>query len=529
MSPIDPSTRQSIEQALLERDIPRAADLAEAALAWGQRDPMLFNLAAWKLEEAGDFHAALELLNQALTLAPGDPNIVGAIGAVLRKQGNLREALKQLDEAIRLDPTAASPWLERGMALETGGSLEAALASYQRAAQLDPASASAFGGVASIASRRGNLDVAEQFGERALEIDPLDPPGAAGFARTRIEQGRPDDALAILDRVLAADLRDENLANLASLKGDALDRLGRHGDAFAAYSTANRGTARRLESLDVGAESHHDLAERLGREFAGLDQWPGSNADSSPAPSFLIGYPRSGTTLVENVLASISGVEALEERPTLSAGDDYLQPGGLARLAKANRTKLNKLRKAYWDYVSAAGIDVGGKLFIDKDPLKGLYLPMIARLFPAAKIIVMRRDPRDVVWSCFKSNFAPTSAGAGFTGLERGARHYDALMRTQQQFLAGLRLDCHELRYEALVADFDGETQRLCGFLGTEWSVEMRDFARTARRRGVSTMSAGQVNKPLYDGSRQWQRYEEQLRPILPILQPWVERFGYSS
>ena len=79
------------------------------------------------------------------------------------------------------------------------------------------------------------------------------------------------------------------------------------------------------------------------------------------------------------------------------------------------------------------------------------------------------------------------------------------------------------------MADFDAETKRLCDFLGAEWTEEMRDFARTARRRGVSTMSASQVSKPLYDGSRQWQRYEEQLRPILPILQPWVERFGYSG
>jgi hypothetical protein len=187
------------------------------------------------------------------------------------------------------------------------------------------------------------------------------------------------------------------------------------------------------------------------------------------------------------------------------------------------------LRRAYWEHVAAAGIDANGKLFLDKDPLKGLALPLIARLFPAAKVIVMRRDPRDVVWSCFRSNFAPTPAAAEFTDLERAARHYDAVMRTQERFLALLPLARHELHYEALVADFDGETRALTGFLGADWSEEMRDFAATARRRGVSTMSAAQVGKPLYDGSRQWQRYEEQLRPILPILAPWVERFGYAG
>jgi hypothetical protein len=103
------------------------------------------------------------------------------------------------------------------------------------------------------------------------------------------------------------------------------------------------------------------------------------------------------------------------------------------------------------------------------------------------------------------------------------------MMRTQEAFLAGPPIARHELRYEALVADFEAETHRLCDFLGIAWSTDIGDFAKTARRRGVSTLSASQVGKPLYDGSRQWRRYEAQLQPVLPILQPWVERFSYAE
>nr|WP_283937940.1 sulfotransferase [Sphingomonas caseinilyticus] len=520
---------QAIEQALVERDIARAADLAEQALANGARDPMLLNLVAWKLEEAGEYDASRQLLDEALSLSPGDPSIIGAIGAVLRKQGKLGDALRTLDEAIKLDPTAAAPWLERGMALETGGSLEPAMASYRRAAELDPQSASAFGGVAAVASRRGDFDVALQFAERALLLDPLDPQGAAGMARIDIERGRADSALPILDAALASNLSDANRSNLAGIRGDALDRLGRYAEAFDAYAESKRVSARRFEQLGVDGETQRELADRIASEFTSIDNWPGDVTSAASDPAFIIGFPRSGTTLVENMLASIPGVVALEERPTLAASEQYLGEGGLARFASASASELEELRQAYWQVVRAAGVDPDGKLFVDKDPLKGLMLPLIARLFPAARIIVMRRDPRDVVLSCFRSNFALTAAALEFTDLERTAHHYDAVMRTQEAFLAALPLARHELRYEALVADFETETRQLCDFLGVEWSEDMRDFAQTARRRGVSTMSATQVTKKLYDGSKQWRRYEERLRPILPILDPWVKSFGYSA
>ena len=520
---------QAIEQALVERDISRAADLAEQALGEGSREPMLLNLVAWKLEEAGAFDASRQLLDEALALSPGDPSIIGAIGAVLRKQGKLGEALRKLDEAIQLDPTAAAPWLERGLALETGGSLEPALASYRRAAELDPQSASAFGGVAAVASRRGDLDVALQFAEHALSLDPLDPQGAAGMARIDIEQGRAESALPILEAALGSNLSDANRSNLAGIRGDALDRLGRYAEAFEAYTESKRVSAGRFEQLGADGETQRELADRLAGEFAAIENWPGDVTGANSDPAFIIGFPRSGTTLVENMLASIPGVLALEERPTLAASELYLREGGLARFASVSASELEELRQGYWQVVRAAGADPSGKLFIDKDPLKGLMLPLIARLFPAARIIVMHRDPRDVVLSCFRSNFALTPAALEFTDLERAARHYDAVMRAQEAFLAALPLARHELRYEALVADFETETRRLCEFLDVEWNEGMRDFAQTARRRGVSTMSATQVTKKLYDGSKQWLRYEEQLRPILPILEPWVQRFGYSG
>ena len=162
------------------------------------------------------------------------------------------------------------------------------------------------------------------------------------------------------------------------------------------------------------------------------------------------------------------------------------------------------------------------------DPLKTMDLPLIGRLFPAATIIVMRRDPRDVLLSCFRQNFAASPIAFEFTTLARAARHYDALMRLQRHSLLRMANPVFELRYEELVADFDGVTQRLCTALGLEWSAALRDFGATARQRNVSTASVGQVRRGLYNGGGQWQRFAVQLAPVLPILQPWIDEFGYA-
>ncbi len=243
----------------------------------------------------------------------------------------------------------------------------------------------------------------------------------------------------------------------------------------------------------------------------------------------MLGYPRSGNTLVENILASLPNVVALEERPTLVEADMAFltSADGLAKFSALTEGELQPYRQAYWYKVAAAGIKAEGQCFVDMDPLKGSRLPLISRLFPDARVLLMRRDPRDVVWSCFHTHFALTNAAMDYTTLERAARHYDAMMRLIDSALRRLPLKVLPVSYEALVRDFDTETRKICDFAGLSWSPELRSFDRTAKTRGVSTASAGQVRKGLYDGSRQWERYAEYLEPVFPILQPWIDQFGY--
>jgi tetratricopeptide (TPR) repeat protein len=488
----------------------------------------------------GDFSKADALFDQALKLEPGNPATLTSLAIHYRNQNRNRDAVLACDEAIQNYPDYADAWLERGAILGGGGSSEAARASFARAAVLNPSLAAAHAGLASLDAREGNASAARDHAARALAIDPDNATAINAMASAELSSGDAAGALALVEPLITR-LREPSLErSLAhSFAANAQDRLGHHATAFQHYSAANVDFTAIHAAAAEGDLDQTNFIEAL---TAGIvhAEW-----HTAPAPQpanaakqhiFLIGYPRSGTTLVENILASLPGVHALEERPTLVAADTDFIAGnraeivaGLQRFSILDSAELETYRAAYWDKVAASGVADSASCFVDMDPLKATRLPFISRLFPDARILVMRRDPRDVVWSCFRTNFAMSSGTLEYTTLERAARHYDALMRLTELAMERLPLKFHIVQYHRLVQDFDAETRKMCGFAGLEWTEEVRRFDRTAASRGVTTASVGQVTRGLYDGTGQWQPYAEYLAPVLPILQPWIEKFGYGS
>ena len=521
---------------IAKQDTEKHLAKAEAAIAAGSRDPFHFVLAAWHRDQAGATEEAIELLQNALQLAPGDPVALTTLAPLLRRQGRLREAVLSCDAAIRVAPGYAPAWLERGFVLAAGGSIDAALRSYREAARLEPGNAAALAGIASIAARNGGTDEGRASAEQALGIDPGNMIAAAALSTIEIEAGETESAAARLRNLLNAGEGDtEERAAAFGLLGDALDKLGQIDDAFKAYARGKltfaaihaRKARRRPQNQRTLIE---DITAAL-RRVATRD-WPlpldDAIAGAAERHVFLLGYPRSGTTLVENIIASLPAVSALEERPTLREADqDFMSGEGILRLGTLDQAAARPYRQAYWARVAKAG--AGGPTFVDMDPLKGIRLPIIARLFPDARVLIMRRDPRDVVLSCFRTNFALTSAAFEYVTLESAAKHYAALMELTELSLAKLPINAQIVRYDELVRNFDATTKSMCAFIGLPWSSDIRNFNKTAIVRGVATASAAQVRKPLYDGTRQWERYATHFGPALDILRPWVERYGFDN
>lgn len=506
---------------------PAAAELLDAALAHARR---------------GDLAAAEQAIARALHQEPRNPAVLTGRAVLHRIQGRLRDAVLACDAALTLAPNMASAWLERGMVLDAGGSSATALTCFARAAELAPDSRDAHAQLAALAARQGDHERARTAAERALALDGGNLLAATALARVLLAAGEAQDAADLLRPIVGQAPLTANRPSALNQLGRAEEALGDHAAAYTHFAQAKQDFAQLNAAVRAHSLGNTDFITAIHRGFragaATVRPAPPAPSDSDgsrPVPVFLLGYPRSGTTVVENVLASLPGVAALEERPTLIDTDRRWLMGGPEDIAANVRSfaavdlpTLTALRTAYWDKVAAAGVSLDSTHFVDMDPLKGTRLPFIARLFPNAKVVIMRRDPRDVVWSCFRTDFALTPAALEFTALDSTARHYDALMQLTQDVVDRLDLDIFELGYESLVTDFDGTTQALCRFLALPWREDVRDFARTAGQRGVATASSQQVKRGLYDGSGQWRPYARWMEPVLSMLQPWIERFGYA-
>ena len=518
-----------------------AAQLALQAVAEGVEHPGVLNLAGLARYDEGRFEEAVKLLKRARAQAPKDPNILNSLGMALAAFGRADDALKAYDAALVVDSGLAAVHFNRGKLLESIGDLNGARSAYQRAVDANPNYAEPRASLAWLDARTGDAIPALAQGNRALALAPGNVLARMALASAHLQLGALVDANAVLSGLSGdATLTPINRSIVLGLSGDLHDAESRPAEAFAAYQASNL----ELKSLYAaqfaapGTETALGHARRLIDWFSSADPEPWRQAPPArpraadpKAHIFLVGFPRSGTTLLENVLAAHPEVVSLEEKDCLAAGSaTYLTSDrGLKRLAVIASGEALRQREAYWSMIRKFGVEPRGRVFIDKFPLSTMQLPLIAKLFPNARVLFARRDPRDVVLSCFRRRFGMNPSMYELLTIEGAAAYYDAVMRLSELYRDMLPLPQHVVRYESLIDDFEKTAREACNFLGLEWNDQLTDFAAKARTRGISTPSAAQVARGLNrEGQGAWRRYREQMAPVLPLLDPWVERFGYA-
>ena len=531
----DQEMLRTVQALAQNRDIPRAAAIAERALADGFEHPLLLNVLAMRLEVEGRLGEAVRLLERAVALAPDDVPARNALALCLQRLDRPAEALQHVEEILSRHPGLGFAHASKGDALIALGSLGLARASHLRALELDPGNLAALAALGSIATHRGEHAEARRWAEQLLARVPGYPDGVLSLAAAELADGAAGRAESLL-RGLLADPRAgaADKARAQGLLGDVLDAAGRYGEAYLAYTGCNealRQIHRRFSERSLLA-----YTRALAAAFTAIaPAWPARPPPPAGEPGgaaghvLLIGFPRSGTTFLEVVLDGHPAVASLEEHELLTEGVQRFmsEPLDLAPLARAGESELQALRAAYWERVRRAGVDVSGKVFLDKHPLNTLKLPLIARLFPQAKILFVSRDPRDVVLSCFRRRFRMNPAMYQMLQLSSAAQFYDAVMDFADRARPVLGLDWLDVRYESVMADFAAGTRAICAFLGLPWTPGMEEFAGRVPGRERATPSIAQLARGLdASGVGHWQHYREALEPVQGTLARWIARLG---
>ena len=506
--------------------------LEEAANAYGavpMPDPALLSNHGTVLRRLGRFDEAAAKLAKAVEAGAGREAVVGLAG--------LYGQLDQHDRAAdllraHLAPMPSDSLLLRQLAATSraAGDGPGARLAVHRSAIADPADSASLTLLAELAENAADLDTAETWAKRALAVNDGATGAALVGASVARRRGDPERSLAIVSSWL--DQTPPAIRHLMLFeRARSLEAAGRPEEAIAAFAEAN---AQQMEMATPRRDPARALEQLRALEALHRAAPPTGNGEHGSDLLFVVGFPRSGTTLLDQVLDAHPSIEVIEERPLIAAmiadltlsGRHY--PGDLGALSEA---EIARLRESYRARLARYARGSGMRYTVDKMPLNMAHVALIRLVFPGARFILALRHPCDVVLSCFMQTFVLNDWMAAYATLESAAELYKAVFRTWESYGEATDLPVMTVRYEHVVEDLEREARRIAAFLNLPFDPAMLSFHSHARARGIlATPSASQVTQPIYRTAvARWRRYASVMDPIAERLSAEIKRYGYSE
>jgi tetratricopeptide (TPR) repeat protein len=488
-----------------------------------------------------DFPQAIEILQRASRLDPANATLLVELGRLQGLRYDYTAAIQSFDKAVRVAPRKAETLALAGEKSCEFASSKLAEDYFERALAQKDVTPETFSKLAELYERKRRVEEASRLVDRALQLNGACAPALLVRARLDRQAGRLEAAERLLRSIVANADRVIRIRSWYEL-GGILDRQGRYDEAMAAFLEAK--SVARLDApphaalLKIVRGLLRDLRENLSAGM--LQRWFDAGPAHPPARrmALLSGHPRSGTTLLEQVLDSHPDIVSAEE--TAIFHDESYVPltrslpedtPVLSVLESAQTGALQQSRQAYFRSVELfLGQAVGSRLLIDKNPSLTFLIPHFVRIFPELKVLVALRDPRDVCLSCFMQAFFPLGqTSSAYLSLEGTVEEYAALMGMWRTVAPLLKNPWLEVRYEDMVNDLESVSRRTLDFLGVPWDKSVLRFDEHARQKTVRSPTYADVTKPVFKTAvGRWRNYQKYLEPHLEKLAPFVKAFGYE-
>ena len=552
------------------KQLEQAIESYDTAIQLNPNYARAYNNRGNALKQLGRMEEAAQSIDKAIQINPDLADAYVSRGAIRKDLGSPEQAIVDYDKAIQLKPDCAEAHTNYGNALTALGKYNEAVDSHNKALQFQPGYAEAHNNLGIVLIELGNLDEAEKCFKQTILLRPdlaqahsnlceiYDKQNmVAELTRTlnqaqevlpkndssilyrmgqlAIREKRNEDALELLELVTPEKLAEGEKFGHSVLLATLYDKLGDFPGAFAQFEISNEISASSVEAKKFSGQRYLNRISELSKSFTSADKikWSVNRLQTSQQSlAFLIGFPRSGTTLLDTILRSHPKVLMVEEKPILAAVESRL--GSIATenlLTSLDDHQLVDLRKIYFQELqSHIEINSSQELIIDKLPLNIVEVGLIHRVFPDSKFILALRHPYDCVLSCFMQAFELNDAMANFLTLQQSAELYNAVMGLWVNYTNVLDLEVSKVKYEDLVQNLKGTAEPLLNFLGLSWHDNLLNYQQTAISRNISTPSYNQVTQGLYTQSiNRWKNYDDQINGIVPLLEPWIDEFGYSS
>ncbi len=484
--------------------------------------------------QAGDIAQSVSDLEVVHSIHPEHLHAAHYFGRSLRAAGRFEEALAPLQAALGDCELEVHARYELATCLARLRRRPEAIEHYEAILGLQPGNAQVAANLASLLERENRLDEAESWTGKALLMNSANETAQMTRATLDRRSGKYPEAAQRLQNLITRVDSPVNRSIAWNQLGQCFEGQENWDEAFNAFSDSNRILKTHHTGSIPDPRGPHGLqtlariqAWLKGNPMAG---WNEPATHDTGGIAFLVGFPRSGTTLLDRMLSAHPDIEVLEEKSLFSfLHQDWSEPGTLEALADVNEAQITDAREIYRREMSHHRRQPQRSLVIDKLPLNLAYLFLINRLFPEAPVLFLQRHPLDVCISCYFQAFELEASMAYFLDIQHTAQYYNAVMQVAALSMDQVSNPLHRLRYEDLVAEPKDQLKALLNFFALEWNDSMLEYRQQGGNQTSNTPSYQQVSQPLHTRSiGKWRLYSKQLEPALPLLQPWVKRFGYQ-